>query len=108
MDAEQEYIEAKKAFLAAQERLAKAKAALPNHHEPSKADLARELAIKRDEQIAASYAAGVTSTKLLAQLHSVSATVVRAALYPIKHPEAASATMEWRARTLARISAARR
>jgi hypothetical protein len=108
-DAMLEYENAKRAYLKAQERLTKAKAAMArsSRYGPSKADLAREAAIARDERIAASYADGITSTKQLAALHSVSDTTVIKALAHIKNPEYAAATLDWRERTLARIRWAR-
>jgi hypothetical protein len=104
-----EYENAKRAYLEAQERLTKAKAAVAklSCYGPSKADLAREAAIARDERIAASYADGITSTKQLASLHSVSSATVTQALAHIKHPEWAAEIHEWRAVTLARIRGAR-
>jgi hypothetical protein len=108
-DARLEYENAKRAYLKAQERLTKAKAAVAklSCYGPSKADLAREAAIARDERIASSYAGGITSTKQLAALHSVSPATVAQALTHIKNPEYAAEIHQWRAVTLARIRGAR-
>jgi hypothetical protein len=106
-DPGREYEEAKSAYLAALERLAKAKAALPKDGPLMKSDLMREAAIERDMRIAESYRGGVTNARQLAELHGVSVSVVRTALWPIKHPEWAAQTLEWQATTLARIRAAR-
>jgi hypothetical protein len=78
-DPGREYEEAKSAYLAALERLAKAKAALPKDGPLMKSDLMREAAIERDMRIAESYRGGVTNARQLAELHGVSVSVVRTA-----------------------------